>query len=560
MPKSRFYFLLPALLLNVYSAHAVEPPFIVDQTAPEFSKEEKPRVDIPEQESLSTSKVDTVHVSQVQFQGGTVFELTELIDMAKPLIDRDVSKADMVKVLREITARYKAAGYALSFAYLPKQDTTDGELTIVLVEGYVAAQDIDIKDEDVKKRVQKLAAKMQDEKPLKQATFERYVSLIENTPGYKFKIRVPKPKQVSGATTIHVEEAKAETIQTSLGFDDSQEEELRLLAGATINSLTSHADRLSLQTLIPTDTIDAYYAVNYRQDIGSDGLQLEVSGNHFESQGDDRIFVADVPINYEENKDRDRVSAGLRYPIVLSRSSSWYVGGNLSYLDEDATYQLRRSDGSGQAVDIDKKLRYSSLELNTQWYQKSAKQVWQLAASVKQGLEVFGSQENEIRDANGTRSGAETTYFNAVTLDGTWRYLLSPRWRVQTKANVFWSDDILPSAEQVRYGGPRFGRGYPDGQAQGDEGTAGEIELRYLQPIPNRIVKRLEPYIVMDAARSKLRSSDTEQELASAAVGVDITDGQTYNLGLEYAKPMGDPHYETGDRSPIYNIRIRWQF
>jgi len=560
MTRKFYSVVLFLALLSGQQAFAVEPPFIVDESEPEAFVEDKPDVEIPQKEALSTAKhVDTVRIERIQFQGGSVFELEDLAQLVEPLIGKDVSKADIVKVLRAITARYKDAGYALSFAFLPKQNTADGLLTIALVEGYVARSEIEISDANVKRRIERLAAKLHNEKPLKQATFERYVSLIESTPGYKFKIRVPKPKTLGGGTTIRVEEAKAEWITTSLGFDDSKEEELRLLASATLNGLTSYGDSLTVSTLLPNDTIDAYYAINYRQDIGADGLQLELSGNHFESQGDDRIFVADIPVNYQENKDRDRFKAGLKYPLYLQKNSAWWLGGNLHHLDENSIYELSRADGAGQAVEIEKELRYSAFELYSNWYKQTKRQVFRLSGSIKQGMDL-GGQRNQINDANGSRKGSETTHFNALRFDAAWRYLISPRWRLQSKANLFWSDDILPSAEQIRYGGPRFGRGYADGQAQGDEGMAAELELRYLQPLPMVLIKRLEPYVVVDAAKTRLRSNGNEQELVSAAVGVDITDGTHYNLGLEYAKPLGDVHFESGDRSPIYNVRVRWQF
>ncbi len=555
--------LIKTLLFSLFvtgSAWAVEPPFIVDEAEQEFIEKEKTEVDLPADETLSTARqVDTVRVDKVQFQGGTVFALEELAEMVKPLIGQDVTKAEIVAVLRSITARYKEAGYALSFAFLPKQNTSSGLLTIVLVEGYITRKEIIIEDEDVKARIEKLAARMEGEKPLTTETFERYVSLIEATPGYKFKIRVPKPKTLGGGTTVRVEEVSADWFETSLGFDDSKEEELKLLPGITFNSLTEYGDKLTLTTLLPNDTVEEYYALNYQQDIGTDGLRFELSANHFESEGDDRIFVADIPLNYQENKDRDTVRAGLKYPMLLSKKSSWWIGGNLQYLDEQALYELQREDGLGNAVEIEKALRYSALELNTVWTKQLIRQIFRLSGSIKQGFEL-GDSKNSISDANGTRSGTETIHFNKVRLDGLWRYMITPKWRVQTKANLFWSDDILPSAEQIRYGGPRYGRGYPDGQAQGDKGMAGEFEIRYLQAIPMRVIKRIEPYIVLDAAKTKLRASDREQELISAAIGVDITDTNTYTVGLEYAKPLGDAHFETEDRSPIYNIKLRWQF
>ena len=543
------------------AALAVEPPFIVDEPEQEISEtQKKSEVSVPDGKSLSTApEVRTIKVKEVQFRGGSVFSLDQLATMVEPLLGRDVTKGEIVTVLRDITARYKKAGYALSFALLPEQNTADGLLTIVLVEGYIARQEIVIEDEDVKARVAKLAARMQAEKPLTTATFERYLKLIEATPGYRFKVRVPKPKTYGGGTTIRVEAVSSQWVEGSLGFDDSKEEELKLLPGFKLNSLTSHGDRLTATALLPNDTVEAYYALDYQQDLGTDGLRLNLAANHFESEGDDRIFVADIPLDYQENKQRDTLQAGIEYPLQLSRKSSWWLGSRLHYLDEEAEYQLRRMDGLGQAVDIEKSLRYSALELYSNWTRQFTRQIVRLSGSIKQGIDI-GNNKNTISDANGSRPGSETTHFNTVRLDALWRYMLASNWRVQSKLNLFWSDDVLPSAEQIRYGGPRYGRGYADGQAQGDKGMAGELELRYLQAVPMRVIKRLEPYLVIDAARAELRASDRDQELVSIALGVDITDANSYTLGLEYAKPLADEHIETGDKSPIYNLRVRWQF
>ncbi|WP_297813217.1 POTRA domain-containing protein [uncultured Methylophaga sp.] len=556
--------LIAALCCSLFiplAAQAVEPPFIVDESEQQISEPKKQTdVTVPDEKSLSTApEVKTIKVEEVQFRGGSVFSLDQLAKMVEPLLGRDVTKSEIVTVLRAITTRYKEAGYALSFALLPDQNTSDGVLTIVLVEGYIARQEIVIEDEDVKARVAKLAARMQTEKPLTTATFERYLKLIEATPGYRFKVRVPKPKTYGGGTTIRVESVSSEWIEGTMGLDDSKEEELKLLPGVRLNSLTSHGDRLTATALLPNDSVEAYYALNYQQDLGTDGLRLTLAANHFESEGDDQIFVADIPLDYQENKQRDTLRAGIEYPLQLSRKSAWWLGSRLHYLDEDAVYQLRRIDGLGRPVEIEKTLRYSALEVYSNWTRQFSRQIVRLSGSIKQGLDI-GNTKNSIIDANGNRRGSETTHFNFVRLDALWRYMLSSQWRVQSKLNLFWSDDVLPSAEQIRYGGPRYGRGYADGQAQGDKGLAAEIELRYLQPIAMDFIKRIEPYLVIDTARAKLRASDRDQELISAALGVDITDTDSYTLGLEYAKPLGDDHIETEDKSPVYNLRIRWQF
>jgi len=547
-------------LLFITNSYAVEPPQIVEQAGDEFVDKEEYKVDLPAQNKLSTTAYDgSIQVDSIQFQGGSVFEFTLLAEKVKPLIGQRVSKEDIVKALSSVTEMYQQAGYVLSFAFLPKQDINQGRLTISLVEGYVIKSEVVTDNEDVRKRIERFVAKIQSEKPLTKATFERYVALIERTPGYTFKVNVPKPKTVNGATTIRIEEVKSKKYDLTVGLEDSKEDEPSVLVGATMQSMTSYADKLTASMLIPNGVTDTYYHINYQQEIGSEGLIWDVSANQFESHGDDRMLLASIPIDYEASKKRERFSVGLKYPILLSAKSSWWLGSKLHHLNEKNHYELTRTDGIGHSVGIDKNLRYSAIEVNTQWMKKTRQNILVASGKVKQGIEI-GNNKNEFIDANGSRQGAESTHFNLMSFNGAWRHLISPQWRLQTKGNLFLSDDVLPSSEQVRYGGQYFGRGYSDSQAPGDRGYAAEVELRYIQTLPTIFVKRIEPYILVDAARSKLESTDKHYALSSVAVGADFSDAKHYTLGFEYAKPLGDAHFEAGDRSPIYNIRVRWNF
>lgn len=553
------YLFFSFTLLFISNLYAVEPPQIVDQPDDRRIQKEESKVSIPEQKNLSTSAYeDSIQVDRVQFQGGTVFELGLLADKVKPIIGKRVGKTEIVETLRSITEMYEQAGYVLSFAFLPKQDGNQGQLIIGLVEGYVIRSEIIIEDDDVKRHVERFVEKIKNEKPLTKATFERYVALIERTSGYAFKINVPKPKTFNGATTIRVEEVKSKNYDLTAGFDTSKGEESSLLISGTVQSLTSYADRLTASMLVPNDEIDSYYNLNYQQELGSEGLTLDFDATQFKSQGDDRIFISMIPIDYEESKKRENYSVGLKYPISLGTNDSWWLGARLHHLNEKNHYGLRRSDGLGASENIDKNLRYSALELNSQWINKTLQTLTVVTVKAKQGIEI-GDNKNEFIDANGVRPGLESTHFSLMDLNATWRYLISPQWRLQTSANLFWSDDILPSAEQVRYGGRRFGRGYADDQAQGDRGYAAGAELRYMQPIPNSFLKRIEPYVSLDTAKSELRSNDdVDFKLSSVAIGADFTDAKYFNVGLEYAKPLGDAHFDSGDRSPIYNLRVRW--
>ncbi|MDF2181603.1 POTRA domain-containing protein [Neptuniibacter sp. CAU 1671] len=541
-------------------ATAAEPPFIADPDGPtlpvpEYEPEQNKLPEAP-QATSEVKDLPRFDVRQVTFQGGTVFTDTELQAMVAPIKGHKVSKAELTQALQTITKHYQSAGYPLSFAHLPRQSLANGNLIVMLIEGHIAQSDIKIEDPDVRARIEGLVAKLQQLKPLTLEGYERYISLIQSTPGYRFKVNVPRPVTTSGATTILVEATEVRTFDRSFNIQADQDE-VRLQLGLTVNSLTSNADKLTVSGLIPGDTIESYLNIAYQRELGDDGLQLSLSANHFKSNGDDTFYITDIPVNNEEVKTRDRLKLGLNYPINLTRTSSWWLGGNLHYLDETSNYEL--TPEGFEPIYIEKNLRYSALELVSRWQDLNRERFWQLSGSIKQGLDL-GNNRNEIEQSSSSRSGSEDLYFTYFKLDGLWRKSLTPQWRLTAKGSLFFSDDILPSAERVRYGGQRFGRGYDDGQAQGDRGIAAEIELRYLIPMTGNFVKRLEPYAAVDTAHTELNDPNIDSSISSYALGLEVTDTKHFSVGLEYAKPTGDPHVESGDHSPYYNLNLRWSF
>ncbi|WP_227820034.1 ShlB/FhaC/HecB family hemolysin secretion/activation protein [Marinobacterium aestuarii] len=356
---------------------------------------------------------------------------------------------------------------------------------------------------------------------------------------------------------MRIEEVKSKKFESNLGLENNSQDDTRILATANIQSLTSNADRLSLSTLVPNNTVNSYYAITYRQDLNSNGLQLEAAANHYNNTDINKIYSGSSPLTISEEKNRNRFRLGINYPFLLFRSSSWWGGASLQHLNEDSHFVI--SSDSTSTTEVDKLLRYSAVEINSNWLKKTGEQTYQVHGRIKQGLEL-GNEKNESTRSGTTTQGTESLNFTLINLDALWKVRLSPKWQVQTKTNIFWSDDQLPSAESVRYGGRHFGRGYPGAQAQGDKGYAAEIELRYLIPSDSVIIKRIEPYLVLDTAHSESNAMGIQHQLSSVALGLDLTDIQYYRVGFEYAQPTGDPTQNSNDHEPTYNLNLRWQF
>lgn len=541
-------------------------PAIVDERRPTLSppirdllerqREGGAEVQLPG--SSEALRPDTrLALARFRIRGGSVFDLETLSAPLRPLVGQDVTLSRLIEAVEQVTRRYQAAGFPLSYAYLPSNNFHDGTVTVVIVEGYIARREIAVRDAAVARRVERLIARMQQERPLTRATFERYTALIERIPGARLSVRAPVPRTPSGATTLRVEQRGSDRVDAGVSLEGGSEDEVRLLANLDFRSHTPQAESLSFASLLPVDTDDVFHALAYRQELGTDGLRLKLSAQRFEGE-DDTPLPQDARIDVHEDKSRDRFRLGLDYPVWLERRRRWDLEATLEQLDETVDY---RYEGAGRTLlTARQELRYSTLELASRFRLASERRRLAGRLEVRQGVDL-GANRNDVNVGDTASVGDEDLAFTRLELQGRWLEAPSPRWRLSLRLAGFWSEDDLPPAERGRYGGRRFGRAYADGEAEGERGYAGELELRYRHRLTAAAwLSHLEPYLVVDGAHTAFTEGDTEHDLASVASGVEFRHADHYRLGVEYAYPIGDRPEDDVRRQGRLNARLSWHF
>ncbi|MGL4719018.1 MAG: ShlB/FhaC/HecB family hemolysin secretion/activation protein, partial [Kluyvera intermedia] len=125
-----------------------------------------------------------------------------------------------------------------------------------------------------------------------------------------------------------------------------------------------------------------------------------------------------------------------------------------------------------------------------------------------------------------------------------------------------WSDNDLPEPERVSFGAQRFGRGYQDGEASGDYGYGGQVEVRYLhQRKESTWIATVQPYVLADTAQTWFNTQGLpHQRLASVATGVMFGDNKHYSLTVEAARPVGDLPTDSHKRDWRYSLTLSWNF
>ena len=486
-----------------------------------------------------------VNLKTVQIEGGTIYPLNELAEIYKPLIGRQASLAELIEATRNITRRYQQDGYLLSYAFLPQQNFDDGVARVVLVEGYV--RDIQMQGDigRVKGLLDKLAAKIQAERPLTRKTFERYTTLMSRIPGVTIQAQVPPPGTTDGATTL-VAQASRKPFTSTLSTTEDNRNGPQALLGVSSNSQTSMGEQLSLSGLFPPgDDKEHYYRLDYSQFLDTEGTQLNVSASRYRADPDTEVLVGGGG-RLSTHRENDRYSIGFSTPLIASANELLTAGSRLYAVDDKTRY-----DGINFPFSTELRTDVRALAFEGDWRKADARQLRILSAGVYQGFDSLGAHTNY--------DDIDLDFFR-VRLSGVQSDKFLDNWQGVLSAALYWSDDTLPDSERAVFGGQNFGRGYPDDQASGDKGWGVAYEVNYSFNRDGNWVRILQPYVVVDRSRSWFNQLPVQaNNLSSTAVGLRFGDAKYYNVALEVAKAMSDEALDTFNRKPRYSISFSYQ-
>jgi hemolysin activation/secretion protein len=519
-----------------------------------------PRVTVAVQQPKLTAQT-LVAVRHVQFIGGTRYPLPELVAPFRPLIGKKVPLGEIVLLTNAITERYKQDGYPLSYAFLPQDNFRQDTVRIVLVEGYIAHSFIKSENAAAGVRLSRLAQHMMTEKPLTQARFDRYSLLMARTPATVVEANARLPDNIYGAATMQVDAKQPHSWDLASTMDFRKGQNLALVNG-TLSNLTTHGDRLGLATLIPLDkdTRKTYLGANYQQYLTDEGLLLQLKGSFYREDPRDYSPLLYLPegvsIDARQKTQQYTAGASLNYPLILERKKQLSVSAGLDYVDKRNDYRLR-AQGFGNTLDlpsVHQHARYPAAEVSVNGSREFATASLGSRLTLRQGIDAFGADASpaEGSDLNFTRWKGN--------LEAGWLFI--PNWRLSTALEGDWSDNDLPEAERVTFGAQRFGRGYPDGEASGDYGYGGQLELRYLHARPEaRWLKSVQPYVLVDSAQTWFNQSGyRHQRLASAAAGVMLGDDKHYRVTVEGARPLADRPGDSDKRGWRFSLTFTYNF
>lgn len=493
---------------------------------------------------ITPRRFDVVGVHAVPFK--------EVAALFSSMTGKTVQVSDILAAAAKINAIYKAHGYALSFGFVPTQDFADGVVHVTVVEGYVAEVDVKGDAGNMDPKIRDIAQHIVEDRPLRQKTFERYLQVLGMLPGIHIDADVPPPTTTDGATRLVVSVTRKRFNATS-GIDFNHPG-VQGLTSVTENGMLPWSEQIGFSTLLPSGPGDQrLYSLTYLQPLWSDGLMLHVSGSHYQGNPDTNN---QLPYYLQENLHQNQYALSASYPLLLDSHTNLTATGGAYATTMQETYS---NTINGARVIQQYGLRVLDAKLD--YTKASDTSVQKVNVEIAHGVNGIGANASVVTQVGHivevTPADPEFTRYDVTfTQTNLWPH------RFGTVFNITgqYSNDTIPTTEQVSFGGPRYGLAYDPGETAGDSGWGVSMEINRHYDLPYHWVKQVTPYIIGQFARVYLNVGvPTIAELGTAGVGVRLTDKHYYSLDLTLAEPVGDVPIDAPHREPRVDLSFSYQ-
>lgn len=460
--------------------------------------------------------------------------------MVQPAIGRTLDHAGLQAIADDITRTLRQRGYALAYAYLPRQDVTDGALTITVVAGRLEQQGGGVTVTGrTRIPARRLAAIVdtarEGDAPLRSAPLERAVLLVNDLPGITASATL-RPGATAGTSHIDVQANEASLIGIDLSVDNygsPSTGSTRVGGGVRLVDPLHIGDQLIGAVRVTSGS--TLGNVVYALPLTPSGLSLTLSGSYLDYRVNQAQFRA-----LDLTGSAASLSAQLAYPIVRSRRSNLYAALAFEHLVlkddvrgvsisdrrvDDVTLNLSATlidaIGAGGITDAGVTMTVGTVDLSRnrdQWL------VDRLTARI---------------DGTYARANGHLAREQMLDRDQHWSLFASMTGQI--------ASDNLDSSQKFLSGGPSGVRGYAVGDGIGDQGLLGTLEVRRSLAVrPLRANVQLLGFV--DGARvwadrhpwsnPGFAASDDSRGLYAAGIGLNAS-GSQWSLRTALARRIG---------------------
>ncbi|WP_129778138.1 ShlB/FhaC/HecB family hemolysin secretion/activation protein [Peristeroidobacter soli] len=515
-----------------------------------------PPISTAKELNASSSEDSTlVAVRGYAMRGNTVFQADELLAL---IHDRTgtLRLSQLEEVAAVITQYYRRHGYMVARAYLPPQDVSDGLVRIEVLEGRYGEVRIINSSSLSEDRIRAIVARSSCPHAdsctgefVRDRQLEEGMLRLADMPGVAVRGEL-QPGQEIGSADLLVTVAPGRRLTGEFNVSDSGGRYVgseRAVVALTLANPIGWGDKLNLQTAYSSGS--KYAALGYDLPVNNIGTRAFISGYWMDYELQETFR----PLGAEG----DTVGGEIGFNHILVRDAR----GNISF---GATYGQKSVKDETAVTDL---ARERDISTYTARFDAALSDAWFGSSAGNRMSLAYTGGKNDIKDAVSLQFDAATARTQGSFQKLAWwlsrNQQLAPRWNLVVRLNGQVATENLDSSEKLYLGGPYAVRAYPVGEAAGDRGYLGTVELRRLFDGPFDGLTQVSAFYDRGHVRINAEPwnvEENERTLEGAGVGVDWNHRYGWSLSAAIAFRGSEKVQAGPDRSYQVWVSAGYQF
>lgn len=422
-------------------------------------------VGAPTTTSESTEGQITVTVQAFHFAGNTLLTGVELERVVAPWLHHPIGFNELQQAPAAVARAYRNAGWLVN-AYLPRQEITDGVVTIRIVEAVYAGARLEGVEPEHVPAEQVLAhfdVRQKKGEALNLNDLDRALLLADDLPGVAVAGSL-QAGQHPGETELLVRTTDEPPYGARLLLDNAGARSTgtrRAIAMMHLYSPMNGGDQFD-GTFLHSKGND-YLSTSYSLPVGDDGWRVNVTGTYL-----DYALTASDFSALEASGRSTNIGFGGSYPLIRARQQNLYLDLRIAR----DTYRNR----ANSAVQSNYHINSLSADLTGNRFDDFG------GGGSTQASVSWTSGRVALHTLNLGEIPALSGAFNTFDLRVSRQQVIAERWTLLATLRGQLGSKLLDSSQRFYLGGPNGVRAYPVNEGSGNRGALLNVELRRRLP------------------------------------------------------------------------------
>ena len=441
----------------------------------------------------------------------------KLQSLTAPIIGKEITGAELQKVMDSLTKYARAKGYPAATAYIPAQTAVEGRLTVQIAPGRFGKIRLENESSLHDNVARGILAGLKEGDIIKGRKLESALKNLQSLSGIDaYGILSPGSTEGESDLTVKIGKGRSQHfVLYSENYGSKAAGRYRYGLQGEWGNFDSHGSKLNIGGLVSNARQHGYnFGAEFNVGHSATKLGIAYSRSDYElGAGMQAVGAEGIAHTY---------SLFGRTPLINTMANSLLLTYGYDY--RDITDELKR-------FGLSRKKHSHVFHLGLDGSYRQGQTRLHYNATLYRGNLVPDS--NDAATLGGM--GGTTGHFTKGTFDVTAVQGLGKNFDVLGKISAQKAGNNLDSSEHIYLGGARGVRAYPQGEASGDEGILGTVELRYHTPVKGLVLSTY-----FDAGTVKWEKSRSgSATLKGWGIGLTYTKPDDWFARFDYARRIG---------------------